>query len=110
MHQVVRRPGRFGGHAKHLAGLLAPVSFEHRWQAPHQHIEKTADDKAEYRRHGDKGPGLLSQQQVQNAVPSWNTGRYMAITSDPTMPPSTTMINGSIKLVRLSTWLSTSDS
>ncbi len=42
--------------------------------------------------------------------PSWNIGRYIEITSPPRMTPRTTMINGSIRAVRLATALSTSSS
>lgn len=112
MQQVIGRATGLRRQAEYLMGLGAPVPFEHFWQAPDQHVEEAADDQPEHQCCPDEQPGMedqeLVQGHIQNAVPSWKIGRYMAITSAPTMLPSTTMISGSIRLLRLSTRLSTS--
>ena len=103
VHQVIGRPRCFGRKTQHFVGLGTPLPCKHLRQAPHQHIEKAADDQPQQSRQRHKQPGGFTQQLAQNALPNWKTGKYMAMTSAPTMPPSTTMISGSIRLVRLST-------
>ena len=95
-------------------GLQSPLTLEHFRQAPDHHIEEAADQQADHRGDDDEGQRIerseFRSRACQIAAPSWKMGRYIATTRPPTTTPSTTMMNGSIRLVRLSTMLSTSSS
>ena len=108
--QVIHRaPGRLG-QAQYVARLGLPVPFKHLGQAPRQHIDKAAHQQAENQGAGDKRVGVMAQQfnHAQITWPRLKIGKYMAMTSPPTMTPSTTMMIGSSNVVRWSTCVSTS--
>jgi hypothetical protein len=109
-HQVIHRHFFGWRQLQQFPGLCSPVLLEHFGQAPYQDIDKAARQQAEDQGADDKSVWMAVKKlnHAQITWPNLKIGKYMAITSPPTMTPSTTMIAGSINAVRLSTRVSTS--
>src|SRR5690625_1556942 len=93
--------------AEVAAGIALPVALQLHRQAVNHHVEEAADQQP---RHHDDGHQERDRKRFrchQITLPSWKMGRYMATIRQPTRIPSTAMIMGSSRVVRLSTALST---
>src|SRR5690606_22348855 len=97
-------------HLQHVAAVALPAPFQPRRQAQDDHVEEAAGQQAKNKGAG-KSQRLVVTKEFQHARASYiaaaslKIGRYMPTTMAPTTPPMKIMMNGSIRLDRVSTAL-----